>query len=253
MNLSPLPAAAEAPPQAAVEGRWTVGLDLGQSADYSSVAVLERIPGPDELAEDPASIPLYRAPNGCMIPIRDPKKKPRLDTFHVRHLGRWVLGTPYPQVIDDVKAMTLRSELAGGVSLVMDETGCGRPVLDLARERGLKPIGMTISAGYIVTRDANGVNVPKRDIVSNMVTLFQTRRLRIARELEFAEVLTKELLSFKIKVTAAGNDSFEAWRERDHDDLVLAVGIAAWFAAMRWRPSPGPSRFGTQSIWGTYA
>jgi len=33
-----------------------------------------------------------------------------------------------------------------------------------------------------------------------------------------------------VKVTTAGNETFEAWRERDHDDLVLAVGIAAWVA-----------------------
>jgi hypothetical protein len=37
-----------------------------------------------------------------------------------------------------------------------------------------------------------------------------------------------ELLAFRAKVTASANETFEAWRERDHDDLVLAVATAAW-------------------------
>jgi hypothetical protein len=40
--------------------------------------------------------------------------------------------------------------------------------------------------------------------------------------------LARELQTFKIKMTAAGNETLESWRERDHDDLVLAVALAAW-------------------------
>jgi hypothetical protein len=43
-----------------------------------------------------------------------------------------------------------------------------------------------------------------------------------------AEVLSKEFLNFRVKITIAGNETFEAWRERDHDDLVFAVAFAAW-------------------------
>ena len=31
----------------------------------------------------------------------------------------------------------------------------------------------------------------------------------------------------------SGNETFESWRERDHDDLVLAVALAAWLGE-RW-------------------
>jgi hypothetical protein len=41
-------------------------------------------------------------------------------------------------------------------------------------------------------------------------------------------VLIKELQNFKVKITAAANEIFEAWREGEHDDLLLAVAIAAW-------------------------
>jgi hypothetical protein len=45
-----------------------------------------------------------------------------------------------------------------------------------------------------------------------------------------AETLEMELQNFRVKITAAANETFEAWRERDHDDLVLALALAAWHA-----------------------
>ena len=54
-------------------------------------------------------------------------------------------------------------------------------------------------------------------------------RLKISRALPEAAQLVEELQNFKIKVTLAGNDTYEAWRESDHDDLVLAAAMAAWY------------------------
>jgi hypothetical protein len=36
-------------------------------------------------------------------------------------------------------------------------------------------------------------------------------------------------------MTAAGNETFESWRERDHDDLVLSVALACWHGQFRGR------------------
>jgi hypothetical protein len=44
-----------------------------------------------------------------------------------------------------------------------------------------------------------------------------------------APAMIEELQNFRIKFTRAGNDTYEAWRESDHDDLVLAAAMAAWF------------------------
>jgi hypothetical protein len=49
-------------------------------------------------------------------------------------------------------------------------------------------------------------------------------------------VLAKELENFRVKVTAAGAEAYEAWKGGQHDDLVLAVGLAGWAAE---RGSPG--------------
>jgi hypothetical protein len=52
--------------------------------------------------------------------------------------------------------------------------------------------------------------------------------LQIARGLPLAPVLVKELETFRVKTIASANEPFASWRERDHDDLVLAVTMAAW-------------------------
>ena len=49
-------------------------------------------------------------------------------------------------------------------------------------------------------------------------------------ELPEAEILVAELKAFSVKITQAGNETFESWRERDHDDMVLAVAMALWLA-----------------------
>jgi hypothetical protein len=36
------------------------------------------------------------------------------------------------------------------------------------------------------------------------------------------------MADMRVKMTAAGNEQYEAWRESAHDDLVLAVALACW-------------------------
>ncbi len=42
--------------------------------------------------------------------------------------------------------------------------------------------------------------------------------------------LIDELHAFRVTISDNGHDSYSAWRERDHDDLVLALCLAAWTA-----------------------
>jgi hypothetical protein len=68
--------------------------------------------------------------------------------------------------------------------------------------------------------------VAKKDLVGAVQAPLQDGRLKFAEALPLTAVLVRELAAFRVKVTLAGNETFEAWRERDHDDLVLA-GAAA--------------------------
>ncbi|HEY6072804.1 MAG TPA: hypothetical protein VIV15_05250, partial [Anaerolineales bacterium] len=87
---------------------YFVGADLGQSRDYSAIAVLERAErtGPWD--------PVVCAWN----------KKIELN---LRHLERLPLGTPYPDVVERVTAITRSEKLAGRCHLAVDGTGVGRP------------------------------------------------------------------------------------------------------------------------------
>jgi hypothetical protein len=130
----------------------------------------------------------------------------------------------------------LRVDRAGQreVILVLDATGCGRPVVDIFRRYGLgvkKLAPVTITAGSHATCQGGWWTVPKRDLAGAVAVGLEQRTLRIAPGLKLAPVLAQELTTFRVKTTAAGNETFESWRERDHDDLVLAVALAVHFGA----------------------
>jgi hypothetical protein len=37
-----------------------------------------------------------------------------------------------------------------------------------------------------------------------------------------------------VKITPSGNEQYGAWREGEHDDLVLAVALACWRVRKAW-------------------
>lgn len=201
---------------------YFVGLDLGQASDYTALAVVER----------------QEQPSDALFPL-----PPR---YAVLHLRRWALGTPYTGIVADVATLLDRHPLPGCV-LTVDATGVGRAVVDAFRvalaDRSSRPqpparlVPITITAGFHARPEAQGWHVPKRDLAGVLSVLLGERRFAIAN-LPERSALLKELRMFKVKVTAAGNETFEAWRERDHDDMVFAVALPTWYAERADRPAP---------------
>jgi hypothetical protein len=209
--------------------KFYLGLDLGQAADYTALGVLERLPGA-------GGAPAH---------------------YQCRALERFDLGTPYPQIVEALKTRLALPALRGHTALVVDATGVGRAVVDMLDDAGLAPVRVTITGGNSVNHEGTYWNVPKRDLVSTMQVLFQTERLKFAGSMPMVPVLIQELLAFQVKITAAANDTYGAWREGSHDDLVLALAVAAWYAenqprriptgllqssARGWNPQPPPVR-----------
>lgn len=224
----------------------TIGLDLGQSHDYTAVAVLEEsywltpeqawamaVPGHEAAGWVfasklvPAQVEQARSLNFHQYGVRPPNPP-----LALRHIQRFELGTSYPEVVERVAAMRAMPPLSVGRSeLVVDETGVGRPVVDMLTQAGQRPTPVTITGGFTVKYDDGdrSYTVPKRDLVSTMSVLLEQRRLLIPPSLPLADLLTRELAAFKRTVTPAGSDSYAAGREGAHDDLVLAVALAAWY------------------------
>ena len=89
-------------------------------------------------------------------------------------------------------------------------------------------------------------------MASAPLVLMQIGQLKIAEGMRLAATLRKELLNFKVKINiATAHDSYEAWREGDHDDLVLAVAMACWCGEryLRKRDSlPRPGIIATEGV-----
>ena len=121
--------------------------------------------------------------------------------------------------------------------MVIDATGVGRPVVDLFRRTFAWPlVAVTITGGGRVSWDGQGYPVPKADLVGSVQAAGGTGKLKYSPSLPFASVLDQELLNFRVKVTEAAHASYAVWREGQHDDLVLSVALALWWAS---RGTPG--------------
>jgi hypothetical protein len=208
---------------------FCVGLDLGQAADYTALAVVQSVEEGDPAAGTVRGL-------------------------HLRHLERYPLRTPYPEIADKVAALVrgpaLSPEEFDGARirrtpprLIVDATGVGTAVSDLLESKGLRFTRVTITGGDKVNRSGErNWRVPKRDLVAALEVPFHNGTLKVAEGLALWPALQEELLNFRRKINlATAHDSYEHWRDSDHDDLVLAVALACWGASSR-RPrsrSPG--------------
>ena len=106
----------------------------------------------------------------------------------------------------------------------VDKTGVGAGIVDQLRATGLTVQAVSLHGGDTVSHIGANWRVPKRDLVGVVQVVLQQSRLKFAEALALRPVLTQELLNFKQKIDpATAHDSYAAWRERDHDDLVLAL------------------------------
>lgn len=217
-----------------------IGLDLGQASDPTALTFLER---PVWVPAD--SSERYGMPAGWCAPsdlnsyqlgqVLD-TEAPERSTLLLRGLKRYELGTPYPAIVEDVARLVTRQAHRRQTALVIDRTGVGAPVFDLFEAAGLRPIGVNITGGDQVHQDGRLYRVPKRDLVGTVAALLQTRRLKFAAGLPLLPVLKAELQNFRVKIDpATAHDSYSAWRENQHDDMVLSAALACWWAE---RPAP---------------
>ncbi len=213
---------------------YFLGLDLGKKRDWTALAVLKQ-----------HAVPASRI--GRTRYDDDLGTEYRYDLVHLdRWRGRRYLDAApkVEQVIRQLEQVAHREHfeqtgdgtVAGGdpdISLLVDQTGVGEAVIEMLRAAGLDCIGVTIHGGDAVGKGRNEYRVPKRELVGTLQVLFQNKRLMIAAGLSLAETLVEELDNFRatIKLTT-GHDTYGAgddWRDSAHDDLVLAVAMAAWY------------------------
>ena len=204
----------------AQERRFCVGLDLGQASDPTAIAVVEHHRTPlDDFAVD----------RDCKVITQ------RVDEFFdVRHLERLRLGTTYTDIAAHVAEIMGRPPLREcGAELVVDQTGVGRPVVDLLRRAGLRLIAATITSGDSESRVSNDEwRVPKNLLVTGLDAKLSVKELRFSDQLREADTMKRELQDFRRHIGASGYMTYNA-RSGAHDDLILATALAVWWLAAR--------------------
>jgi hypothetical protein len=210
----------------AEQRKWFIGVDLGQSQDHTAIVVLDRVTVP--VSGPDAVVP----PSACET------------TYNVRHLERMKLGTPYQAVVERIRTLVENPVFGGKVTLVVDATGVGGPVVDLLSEalRGKPIVPVVITGGDRTYFEQGRYRVPKRDLISGVTVLLESGRLRISQRLPEAKTLMDELLNMRVKISDAGNDAYGAWRSGEHDDMVLALALAVWRARLSSRRQMGVRR-----------
>ena len=113
---------------------------------------------------------------------------------------------------------------------------------DMLVDKGLSPLGLTISGGDSVHWDRRYVTVPKMRLLTGLLSICYRDELEISERLRDYVEFRRQLQNIGTMATDAGTG--ETWRaRRGHDDLVIAVSMAGWYLE-----NPGPN----MGIWELY-
>lgn len=216
--------------------RFIIGLDLGQAQDPSALTVIERTLKPSG-ERDEAGNPKYRA------------------YYDVLDLERFPLGTPYSSVSrenveDEVRTKCIQvlqlyakesqrglryeqiseDDRRNVLGLVVDASGVGRAVVEHLRDklRGIvSPTSVYLTGGNLETNNHSSWNVPKTLLVGVVHNVLGDERIKVAEGIGEGETLKREMTEFRVKVTKAANEIYEA-NEGAHDDTVIATALPLW-------------------------
>jgi len=213
---------------------FVLGVDLGQRSDSTAVVGLEKIRYDrfkEWIEEDTAPVDLLD-PMSTKQPVYS-----REVEYHVRYVARMALGISYSDIVSYILALHEALEDYKPI-IALDVVGVGRVVLDMLRERGLSnvvPITTTASVEPAVKKNGEW-SVGKAELAQTVKGLFGRDIIKIAKDLDGASQLLRELDGFAVKVSANTRRArYEAASESIHDDLVSALAFASFFATKHKR------------------
>ena len=228
-----------------------IGVELGARMETTALSVTERNYVPTgEVFEKP----VHGRDSGPLNTVPFEKIEPE---YRVRHLERRNPPVLYGRTSERVAEIV---KTVGGGLVVVDITRVGRPALALIREainRALSaaelkspdtvicPVTITGIAGGVSLSSDAGWLVPRRDLVSQSLLLFEADRIKIAEGLDLAGTLSEEFQDFKPKPDV--RDDLEGWRLNRNDDLVLSVAMSVW-AAERFLSKEESAPLGSLSV-----
>jgi hypothetical protein len=190
---------------------YYLSLDLGYARDHAALILLE-----------------YRAtPTGT----RDPETYQFLYRRELRvvHIERFRLRTGLTDLVARVTQLCNHPHLAGNTQLLIDVTS--QPMIAQVFRDAKLPVNLipvTISAGERVVVSGSDRSVPKKLLVGSLELLLEKGYLKIAAALAQADLLRDELRQFERTSARGGGEKYGAGA--GHDDLVMALAMAGWWA-----------------------
>lgn len=180
-------------------GRYIVGIDLAKLHDYTAVVVLDT----------------------ALLAFEE--------KYAVTVAYRYPIGIEYHRVATHIIEQILQFPYNGDVTLVVDATGLGGPVLEQFRKNLGSVIGITITSGSNFSRKGLDFYVPKINLISTLLSMVENRCLYFAQEIRDLDMLMQELMTFQGHFSDTGRIRYEG--HRAHDDMVIALALGVWYAS----------------------
>lgn len=151
-------------------------------------------------------------------------------------------GETYPDLIRRLRRLDRAlAERGARRTWVIDATGVGRAVLDMARAAGIPAVGIVITGAEDYSYDSvqDVYRAGKLGLITAADAAVQSRRMRIAKGIPLLPVLIEELRELRATLTAAGRVQVAVpdTNADQHDDLVMALAQGCWAASVLWTPA----------------
>ncbi|OPX77817.1 MAG: hypothetical protein A4E45_01761 [Methanosaeta sp. PtaB.Bin039] len=160
------------------------------------------------------------------------KAETKTFTYRLVNIER-LQKVPYDEIvawtIRAFRTPAFRQDVSFGPILCLDSTGVGVAIRDMFLKAGVQPVSISITSGNGHSVVGGDRHVGKARLIGKFLAAFDAGRFQIPdKETPALVQLQRELKSFRAELSTAGNARFEA-EPGEHDDLVLACSMAAWF------------------------
>jgi len=153
-----------------------------------------------------------------------------IPVFEVPFLERF--QGPYRQTLQRLEEIYSFPELyLEEREIVLDASGVGDAVLEMGREMNLDITPIVITGGDASRMGDDKYYVPRKELVDALVVAYQSRRIRIAPDLDpkLTDQLFTEMNNLQIKRNPeTGKESYEAIMDSKHDDMAISLSMGIW-------------------------